>query len=58
MGFVSQTGCREIIPVCEVEPGTVLSAMEIDGKRVWVITKSGGFGNRELFQTVVKRMEV
>ena len=58
MGFVSQTGCRKIIPVCEVEPGTVLSAMEIDGKRVWVITKSGGFGNRELFQTVVKRMEV
>ncbi len=58
MGFVSQTDCREITPVCEVEPGTVLSSMKIGERSVWVITKSGGFGGKELFQTIVEKIEV
>ena len=57
MSFVSQSNCREIEPVCEVEPGTVLSSMRIDGKQIWVITKSGGFGKEELLQMVAQKVE-
>lgn len=58
MSFVSQSECREIEPICEVEPGTVLSSMKIDNRNIWVITKSGGFGRRELLQTVVEKIEI
>lgn len=57
MSFVNQANCREIEPVCEVEPGTVLSSMRIDGKQIWVITKSGGFGKEELLQMVAQKVE-
>lgn len=57
MSFVSKTNCREIEPVCEVEPGTVLSSMKIEEKKIWVITKSGGFGNRELLRMVAEKVE-
>lgn len=58
MSFVNQSRCREIEPVCEVEPGTVLSSMMIEDKKIWVITKSGGFGGEELLQTVVQKVDV
>lgn len=57
MGFVSQSGCREIIPVCEIERGTVLSTMEIQGKKMRVITKSGGFGKKELFRSIAEKIK-
>lgn len=57
MSFVNQTKCMEIEPVCEVEPGTVLSSMKIDNKSIWVITKSGGFGNQELLRMVAEKVE-
>lgn len=57
MGFVSQSGCREIIPVCEIERGTVLSTMEIQGKKIRVITKSGGFGKKELLRLIVEKIK-
>lgn len=57
MSFVNQSHCREIEPVCEVEPGTVLSSMVIEDKKIWVITKSGGFGGEELLRTVAQKVE-
>lgn len=56
MSFVNQSHCHEIEPVCEVEPGTVLSSMTIEGKKIWVITKSGGFGGEELLQAVAEKV--
>lgn len=40
--------CDEIIPISEIKPGLVLSELYIENKKRWVISKSGGFGNKEL----------
>nr|WP_314461548.1 four-carbon acid sugar kinase family protein [uncultured Clostridium sp.] len=47
--FVKQTGIKVISPVCEVEQGVVLSEVLYKGKRVAIISKSGGFGRESLF---------
>lgn len=46
--FFECMDCDEIIPVSELKPGLVLSRMCLKSKQRWVISKSGGFGNREL----------
>ena len=56
MSFINQTQCREIEPVCEIEPGTVISSMKIRDRNTWVITKSGGFGNEKLLQIVADKI--
>lgn len=48
LGFMNQLPVYEMIPICEVEPGTVLSQFEIQGTVYGVISKSGGFGNENL----------
>ena len=57
MSFINQTQCKEIEPICEVEPGTVLSSMNIQNRQTWVITKSGGFGIEELLRIVADKIE-
>lgn len=57
MSFINQTQCKEIEPICEVEPGTVLSSMNIQNQKTWIITKSGGFGKEELIQVVADKIE-
>lgn len=46
--FFETMGCDEVIPVCEIQPGLVLSLMSLNNEKRWVISKSGGFGNKEL----------
>jgi uncharacterized protein YgbK (DUF1537 family) len=47
-GFLKKISCKELIPICELEPGTVLSRFYKDDKEYQVISKSGGFGDKEL----------
>lgn len=54
MGFMQQIGCDEIRPVCEMDTGVVLSFVHINDKRYPVITKSGGFGAKELLINIQK----
>lgn len=56
VGFMKHIGCHEIIPVCEVAPGTVLSEIKIQGRIAGVISKSGGFGQETLFSDVANMM--
>ncbi len=56
LGFLKQMECRQIIPMEEVETGTVLSKI-IDGKKkMWLISKSGGFGDEELVTRVINKL--
>lgn len=48
LGFMNQIRVCEMTPICEMEPGTVLSQFEINGKCYEVISKSGGFGEKNL----------
>lgn len=53
--FVKQTGIKVISPVCEVEQGVVLSEVLYKGKKVNIISKSGGFGRESLFMDLSER---
>lgn len=55
-GFVDQIHCKEITPICQVEPGTVLSSVETPERKFWVISKSGGFGKDNLLQSVAEKV--
>lgn len=55
-GFVEKVNCKEINLVCEIAAGTVLSSINIDGIQSWIISKSGGFGNKELIEEVAKKI--
>ncbi|MDU5336631.1 four-carbon acid sugar kinase family protein [Enterococcus sp.] len=45
-------GISQIKPIAEISAGVVLSSIEWKGQEIQVITKSGGFGNVELFEEV------
>lgn len=56
LGFLKEMECRQIVPVEEVETGTVLSKI-IDGKKkMWLLSKSGGFGGEELVTRVIDKL--
>lgn len=50
MGFMRLTGTTELVPICEIGKGAVLSAMRWSGKRIQVISKSGGFGESDIYE--------
>lgn len=54
IGFLNSVKCNELTPICEMEPGTVLSKFIAEGKEFYVISKSGGFGNKELIVNLAK----
>lgn len=56
MGFMRHIGCDEIVPVCEMAPGTVLSQVDIDGRTYSIISKSGGFGEEKLIAELAEKI--
>lgn len=48
LAFLEAIDCTELTPVCELHPGVVLSLVTYRGKRYEVLSKSGGFGEKEL----------
>lgn len=48
LALMRQVGVAELIPVCEVEPGAVLTQFTYHGKTYHIISKSGGFGESDL----------
>ena len=56
MGFMRHIGCDEIVPVCEMAPGTVLSQVDIDGRTYSIISKSGGCGEEKLIAELAEKI--
>ncbi len=56
LGLVEQMECKEINLVGEIKPGTVLSSMKMNQKDIWVLSKSGGFGDEKLLVEVAGEM--
>lgn len=57
IGFLKVVDGVELSPVCEVGKGTVLSVMhDREGREIQVVSKSGGFGEREIFPNVAKQL--
>lgn len=49
-------GVHELVPVCELEKGVVLSRFTYKECSKFVISKSGGFGHKELLTDLVKKI--
>ena len=50
LAFLKQAVPNRLSPVCEVVPGVVCLRMEYGGKTYLLLTKSGGFGDRQLME--------
>lgn len=50
-------GVTTLEPICEMEPGIVLSRFEYEGTSKYIMTKSGGFGTADLFGKLQKKLE-
>lgn len=48
MGFMKEIGVNQISPVAEIDQGTVLSKLYWNEKTLQVLSKSGGFGEKEV----------
>lgn len=51
-------GVTTLEPICEVEPGIVLSRFEYEGTTRYVMTKSGGFGPADLFEKIARKLRL
>ncbi|SHI56413.1 Uncharacterized conserved protein YgbK, DUF1537 family [Dethiosulfatibacter aminovorans DSM 17477] len=55
LGFMKQMDIWELSPVCEMAPGTVMSRMTVNGREYEIISKSGGFGDENLFMELADK---
>lgn len=56
MAFMELAELTEMIPICEYTPGVVLTQVCYNGKKCFLLSKSGGFGNSELLLDLEKRI--
>lgn len=56
LGCMKRLGVREMEPLCELEAGIVLSNFILNHQKCQVISKSGGFGSRELLSQLANRI--
>ena len=52
-----QLDVTEIMPLCEVAPGVVLSQFTYGGRQWNLVSKSGGFGAKTLFYDLQNILE-
>lgn len=55
-GFISATENCSLDPVVDILPGVVRAWLEMDGRRLDIMTKSGGFGDQQLFVSVAEKI--
>lgn len=55
VSFLAQAGIERIRPLGELADGIVAMDIELGGQDLMLASKSGGFGNRELFVNLAKR---
>jgi len=57
LGLMRQLDATEIMPLCEVAPGVVLSQFTYGGRQWNLVSKSGGFGAKTLFYDLQNILE-
>lgn len=53
--FLTGIDCSDIEPVCEAVPGVVLFNIKFRNRTLQVLSKSGGFGNEDVFVEIASR---
>lgn len=56
IGCMKQMGVYEMEPICELTPGIVLSRFNIQSTECHVLSKSGGFGSKQLLTNLAKQI--
>ena len=54
---LGQLGCGGLAPVCEIEPGVVVSRAFLPDKEIVIVTKSGSFGSPDVIGKLIKTAE-
>lgn len=55
-GILDAIGVKKIIPILEIVPGLVLFSIVYQGKKLHIISKSGGFGDRDIILEVKRQL--
>lgn len=58
LAMMRQVGVSELVPVCELAPGVVLTDFTYQGTLYHIISKSGGFGKPDLLCSLAKLVGV
>lgn len=57
LAFLESIRCHELTPICELQPGVVLTRITYLGRQYEIISKSGGFGEEALLVTLQRGRE-
>lgn len=57
LALMDAVGVRELIPVCEMAEGVVLTSFQYGQKTYCIMTKSGGFGSPDLLCVLAGRLQ-
>ena len=55
LALMEAVGVHELMPICEEELGVVLTSFMYKGKRYYIMTKSGGFGEKTLLVKLAEK---
>ncbi len=56
LALTRAVGAAELLPLCELDAGAVLTAFTYHGKTYHIISKSGGFGKPDLFVRLARSL--
>jgi len=54
LALMQYVGVRELVPICEIEKGVVLTSFSYNNKNYSIMTKSGGFGDEDLLVKIAE----
>ena len=57
-GFMKKAGCSELTPVCELSDGVVCSTLGLKGRALQIVSKSGGFGGRNVLTDIASQLAI
>lgn len=55
-GFMKQIGCNELTPIHEFFDGVVCSILHYKGRKIQVVSKAGGFGERSVLIDIANKV--
>jgi len=55
LALMQYVGINELVPVCEIEKGVVLTSFNYKNKNFNIMTKSGGFGDEDLLVKIANK---
>lgn len=58
ISIIEHMGCQGIVPITEIAPGVVMARAVGDSHNFNIVTKSGGFGEKDVIEKIEKYLKV